>query len=268
MFGHRYDHRTLRRYIAVFGTLFNDVYVVRTNADGDTIGAERVPLTYGPKEKFLARVEQDPDLDRPVSVKLPTMSFELVGIRYNPERKLSTFAEIASPVETNGDVANVVYAPVPYSLSFELSIVAKTYTDGAQIVEQILPFFTPDWTVTVRLLDDPEVNIDVPVIFDGDATPLDSWDGDYSQMRSLTWSLGFTMHGVLFGPVTKQRVIKTAIGQWGWTTGSGETAVLKEIGVRPGLLANGSPTTDADLTVDSDEIDWNDDYGIVVEDRT
>jgi len=214
MFGRTFYHDTLRRYVILFGTLFNDVWINREDEDGNVKQSIKVPLAYGPREKFLARIEgiesqRDP-LQQPFSVVLPRMGFEITGFNYAPERKLPTrkhFVKTANA--TDSDKNDYMYNPVPYDISFSLSIFVKNTTDGTRIIEQILPYFTPEWTSTVQLIDDPDVTLDVPVVLTGSSQD-DVYEGSFEERRALIWTLDFTMKGFFFGPVYKKEIIKLA----------------------------------------------------------
>ena len=154
MVGHQYYNQVIRRYMVMFGTLFNDIVVQRFNQAGVRIQAIKVPIAYGPKEKFLARVEQNPDLQKKSSVSLPRIGFEMVGMQYMPERKLSNTQRRVQVSGTAGSNKSVksVFTPVPYDFNFNLSILVKNADDGVQILEQTLPFFTPDRTTTGKII--------------------------------------------------------------------------------------------------------------------
>lgn len=213
MFGRTFYHDTLRRYVILFGTLFNDVWINREDENGNVKQSIKVPLAYGPREKFLARIEgiesqRDP-LQQPFSMVLPRMGFEITGFNYAPERKLPTRKHFAKSNNTDEDKDNYIYNPVPYDISFSLSIFVKNTTDGTRIIEQILPYFTPEWTSTVQLIDDPDVTLDIPLVLTG-TNQDDVYEGSFEERRALIWTLDFTMKGFFFGPVYKQEVIKLA----------------------------------------------------------
>lgn len=213
MFGRTFYHDTLRRYVILFGTLFNDVWINREDENGNVKQSIKVPLAYGPREKFLARIEgiesnRDP-LQQPFSVVLPRMGFEITSFTYAPERKLPTRRHFAKSSTTDNDKNDYLYNPVPYDISFSLSIFVKNTTDGTRIIEQILPYFTPEWTSTVQLIDDPDITLDVPVVLTGTSQD-DVYEGSFEERRALIWTLDFTMKGFFFGPVYKKEIIKLA----------------------------------------------------------
>ena len=196
MFGNIFHHNTLRKYVILFGTVFNNIYVTRQNAGGETVQTIKVPLSYGPKEKYLASLEGNPNLDNKVAVTVPRISFEMTTFQYDPERKLNT---LNRKVKNNKSQ----YQPVPYNISFQMSILVKNAEDGTKIVEQILPYFTPEWTASVHLVPDMEDDPwDIPIILN-DISSEDTYEGNFETRRAIIWTLNFTMKGYLFGP-TKQ----------------------------------------------------------------
>lgn len=206
MFGHVFYHDTIRKYVILFGTLFNDVYIRKT--DGvDTTQTIKVPISYGPKQKFLARLTQDPQLNRPVAIQLPRMGFELTKISYASERKLPTINKIAVQNASDPGKLSYQYMPVPYDLDFNLYIMVKQARDGTRILEQILPFFTPDWTATLNLDSTMQHKYDVPVILNN-VSNEDSYEGNFVERRALIWTLTFTLKGYIFGPTRTSKSIK------------------------------------------------------------
>ena len=165
MLGTHFYHQTLRRLVIGFGTIFNNIVIQRKNSSGAVVQSIKVPLAYSPKEKFLARLEQQSDLsDRQVAVTLPRMGFEIAGINYDSTRKLTRVKKFRAVKTSNSTHLDYNYAPVPYNISFNLYSFTSSAEGGLQIIEQILPYFQPDYTVTVNII--PELNIkrDVPII--------------------------------------------------------------------------------------------------------
>lgn len=218
----------------------------------------RVPITYGPKDKVLSRVEQDPALSRPFSSILPYISFEMISMAYDGDRTMNSSGKIAGLDTRNKNLAQFVYNPVAWNFKFELNIMVKNLEDGSKILEQILPFFTPNWTATVRLIDDPIIEKDIPVTLDL-VTSEDNWSGNFDERRNMTHKLDFTMEGFLFGPVQKDRIIKFVKGNVMTDLGELDASVV----ITPGMTVDGLPTNDPALTVDWSEIDWTDDYGLI-----
>jgi len=204
-----YYHGIIRKCIVGFGTLFSDIYIDRKQGDsvtGTTIQRLQVPLAYAPKEKWLVRLDQDPNLENHTYVSLPRMSFEIIGYNYDPSRKVNRMQQIKCG-DGSGSVSTM-YSPVPYNLDLSLYILTKTQEDGLQIVEQILPTFTPEYTLTINVVPDMNVKIDVPIVLNS-VSVQDEYDGDFQTRRFVTHSLNFQMKMNLFGPISGQNVIDT-----------------------------------------------------------
>jgi len=209
MFGNEFYHETIRRYVIVFGTMFNDMVVHRRNNAGTIIKRIKVPIAYGPRAKFLSRIQQDPNLTKPDAISLPRMSFQIAGYNYDGTRKLTTVGQIKTPADQ--DMKNSsVYNPVPYNIDFELSIYVLNAEDGTMLLEQILPFFTPEWTNTMKLVDDLDLRMDVPVVLNSVNTE-DTYEDSYENRRTIIHTLNFTMKGYLFGPIRDKNIINTAL---------------------------------------------------------
>jgi hypothetical protein len=262
MFGHVYYHSLIRKYVAVFGTLFNDVYLNRYDTDSDMRTSIKVPITYGPREKVLARALADPDLNRMPSITLPRMTFEMTSLQYASNRKLNTIGKRVVKDTTDPNQLKYQYNPVPYDISFTLSVITKNADEGANIVEQILPFFTPEWTTSVELIPEMDYVADIPVVLDR-VSCMDEYEGDFLNRRAIIWTLDFTMKVYILGPIRKQGIIKFANTNIYDYTSSPNTH-LSSVDVRPGLLANGSPTTNSAATVSIDLIESDDNYGYIV----
>lgn len=269
MFGQSFYHGTIRKYVILFGTLFNDIVIEKEDASGDAVESIKVPLSYSPKEKMLARLNQDPTLDRKYSIQLPRMGFEMTSVSYSATRKLSTINRRAKTSSISNDRMNYIYNPVPYDFTFSLYIMVKNAEDGTRILEQILPFFTPEWTASVNLIPEMDIVMDIPVSLIN-VTPQDTYEGGFEDRRALIWTLDFTLKGYVFGPVRRSGVIKLAnINFYDSTLFSdvdssvGLADNLERIRVRPGLDANGDPTSNASISVPSANISANDNYGYI-----
>jgi hypothetical protein len=190
----------------MFGNLFNEIQVDRYNDTGTKIQTLNVPIEYGPKQKFIQRVTSDPTLNREISATLPRLGFEFTGMSYAPQRKLNSAHKISRGVNTGGLDFNYMYTPVPYDFNFSLHVLVKNTEDGTQIVEQIVPFFTPDFTVTMKMVPELSLNMDVPIELQSVASD-DSYEGDFDSRRIQTWQLDFTVKGYLFGPIKKFKYI-------------------------------------------------------------
>ena len=261
MFGHEWYHESLRRYVIVFGTMFNNVVVSRRDNTGTVQKRIKVPITYSPKDKLLARVETDPQLNNPVAMTLPRMGFEMSGMTYSPERKLNTIQKFTVPDPDDVNRKLSTFAPVPYDMNFQLNIMVKSAEDGTQILEQILPFFTPEWTNSVRLVDDLDIFMDVPLVITS-VTSEDAYDGDFETRRALIWTLDFIMKGYLFGPLAKKKIIKFTQSNF---TIDGFDEPIEVMEVYPGLTANGEPTTNPDIAVAPTTVEITDNWDTVVE---
>jgi hypothetical protein len=197
MLGTYYYHHIIRKTIIAFGTVFNQIYIKHQDANDQPYSELRVPLAYGPMQKFLARIEQQADLNKPVQTTLPRMSFEMTSIRYDPTRKVTVTQSFKA---SDGQNLKKVYMPVPYNIGFELSIFAKLNDDILQIIEQILPYFQPAFTLTVDLVDSIGEKRDIPLNLD-DISFRDDYEGDFSERRALIYTLKFTAKTYLFGPI-------------------------------------------------------------------
>lgn len=201
-------HRVIRKMVVSFGTLFNNIKLYRYNKAGTTeIERITVPLTYANKEKFYDRIVQDPNLARDVQVVLPRMAFEMTSINYDPLRKTSSFIEQFAP---SSGTQIKRFTRTPYNFDFSLYVYVRNTEDGTQIVEQILPFFNPDHTLTVDLLGDPSVKTDVPIILQTINQDISNAQGEEDQTRTIIWTLTFTIKGWLYGPVNESDVIRKA----------------------------------------------------------
>jgi len=282
MFGSEYYHETIRRYVVVFGTMFNDMVVWRRNNAGTIVKRIKVPIAYGPRAKFLSRIQQDPNLTKPDAISLPRMSFQISGYNYDPTRKLSTIGTIKVP--SDNQVNARVYNPVPWDIDFELSIYVLNAEDGTQLLEQILPYFTPEWTNTIKLVDDLDLRMDVPVVLNT-VTTEDTYEDAYESRRTIIHTLNFTMKGYMFGPVKDKNIINTAntrlfvvdgfsanIEAESNTISSNatlsNTLFFTTTQVRPGLDANGNPTTDPAITIPAANIAANDNWAYIVTTNT
>jgi hypothetical protein len=201
MLGKYYYHQIIRKTIVAFGTLFNQIYIQHLDAAGAVYDELRVPLAYGPTQKFLARIEQQPDLNKPVQITLPRMSFEMTSIQYDSTRK-SGITQTFKAVDSTDTKLKQVYFPVPYNIGFELNILTKLNDDALQIVEQILPNFQPGFTLTVDLIDSIGEKKDIPIVLDN-VSFQDDYEGDFSTRRALIYTLRFTAKVMLFGPVAE-----------------------------------------------------------------
>ena len=196
-------HEIFRKTVVAFGTLFNNIEIQRTNE------VFKVPLAYGPKQKFLARLDQTPDpTNKRVQMTLPRISFEINGITYDSSRKVSPTQKIK--IAKDNDENKNVFMPVPYNLNFQLAIISKTQEDGLEILEQILPYFQPHYNLPVRLLPEANETKDVPVILNS-VDYEDDYENNFQTRRAIIYTLQFTVKTYLYGPVTDSKIIKKAI---------------------------------------------------------
>ena len=245
MFEYFYNE-ILRKTIISFGTLFNGITIKQ---DGSTV---KVPLAYGPTQKFLARLEQAPNLSQATQISLPRMSFEFTGLTYDSSRKVTTTQTIAVKNPDDGTDIKKVFMPVPYNMQFELAIMCKLNDDALQLVEQILPFFQPQYNLTINLVSLINEKKDVPVVLEN-ITMDDQYEGDFTSRRVLLYTLRFTAKTYLFGPVTSasKDIIKTASVRY-LAGGSQSTQRDVTFAVQPRALKD---YTDDVVTTVSEDID-------------
>jgi len=269
MFGSQFYHQSLRKYVIMFGNMFNDLVVRRYDSSGNNISAIAVPLAYGPKEKFLVRITQDPNLDQQIAIQLPRMGFEMTTLNYDGTRRLTGVTRNVRVINDK-DKLDYNYAPVPYDLQFNLYAYVRNADDGAQILEQIAPYFGPEWTNQVRILPQTNIVIDVPTILNTISIE-DTYEGDFEQRRALIYTFDFTVKAYFYGPVRRQGVIKRSQIDFGIVTSNTSNKITMEdvantgrssrIVIVPGLLANGSPTTNSSASIPYNQINAEDDYG-------
>lgn len=207
MFGDHYYHSIIRKTVAVFGTMFNDIKLLRRGAEG-VESMIKVPVSYGPKQKFLARLDQQADFDEStkVALKLPRMSFEMVGLTYDSAAKQSMFNKL-NINDTVGDTQAVVTTSVPYIMDMELNIIVKNLDDGLQIIEQIIPNFQPTYNLSVNYLEGMKESFDLPITLNN-ISFTDDYEGDYEVRRAIIFTLNFSMKVRFFGGVDTRAVIR------------------------------------------------------------
>ena len=198
MLGTYYYHEIVRKTIIAFGTLFNDIRIRHQGEDGTNFSEIKVPLAYGPSQKFLARIQQQADLNKAVQITMPRMSFEMTNISYDATRKSSLVQTFKAC--SDGSKAKKVFMPVPYNIGFELNILSKLNDDALQIIEQILPYFQPHFNLTVDLVDSIGEKRDIPIILES-VSFQDDYEGNFDTRRSLIYTLQFMAKTYLFGPI-------------------------------------------------------------------
>lgn len=265
MLGHSvFNYDTLKKYIIYFGTVFNDISIKRDDASGTTAHLLRVPIMYGPREKMIARVLGDPSLypGRPQAITLPRMSFEITGMNYDSSRQLPGTHIVSVADADDNNALKTVYVPVPYNIEIRMTIAVKNAEDGAKIVGQILPFFKPDWTANLELIEGI-YSKDIPIEIVGNAQVDDHYEASFLDRRVITWTIPFRIRGYFFGPVVKKKIIKfTTINVIGGEQ-SENNSPMSTVTVSPGMDANGNPTTNADASVHWSEINIDDEYDFV-----
>lgn len=271
MFGQDFYFDSIRKYVALFGTLFNDLHIRRIDSTGNLSAYIKVPITYAPKDNMLARIFQDPNIDRPTATPtLPLMSFEMTSVDYDGSRKLNTIGRSAFRDSVDGtNKLRYQYNPVPYNFGFTLNIMVKNTEDGTKIVEQILPFFTPEFTVSVTLIPEISEKRDIPIILNR-VSQDSEYEGNLVDRTHITWTLDFTLKGYLYGPVKKTSIIKYANNVFYTPSienirdSVGQVDPVSYVQIQPGLTANGNPTSNSSLSIPVADIEVNDDFGYVI----
>ena len=208
MLGHQpFFHNTIRKYVSLFGSLFNDIFLVRETADRVQKERSKVPIAYAPKEKFITRLFSDPTLTKSISTTLPRMSFEMMGLRYDQSRKQQSTIRhrVTNPLDASHPQSG--YVGIPYEFDFVVSVYVRNIMDGLQIVEQILPFFLPDYTISATVSQELDIVKDIPIILKSVSEKID-YEGAFADgTRLITWDLEFTLKGWIFGPVSNSAII-------------------------------------------------------------
>jgi len=197
MLGTYFYHEIIRKTVIGFGTLFNDIHIRHQDKNGADLTDIKVPIAYGPTQKFLARIEQQPELNKSIAITLPRMSFEMTSLQYDSSRKAGVTQTFKASDGTN---LKKVFLPVPYNIGFELNVLCKLNDDALQIVEQILPFFQPSFNITIDLVNSIGEKRDVPIVLDN-ISFQDDYEGDFSTRRVLIYTFTFTAKTYLFGPI-------------------------------------------------------------------
>ena len=208
MLGTQFYNEAVRKTVIGFGTLFNNIELKKI-VDGQVLEVEKVPLAYGPKQKFLYRLQGNPVDGRKIAITLPRIYFEMTGIDYDSSRKTPATQKYKTIVQEDGKEVKTQYVPVPYNISFEVGILAKSQDDGLQILEQILPFFQPAFSMSIKFIPDMNEVKDVAVVLNS-VDFEDDWEDDFTTRRSLTYSMQFTAKTWIYGPYTKADVIRKA----------------------------------------------------------
>lgn len=210
MLGNHFYHERIRKSVAMFGSLFNNIYVLRKDSTNKVISQARVPLSYAPSTSFLDRIRENPDLvnDTKVAIKLPRMSFEIISFQYDSQRQLQ---KVNNLNRGTGNIRNKIYTYTPYIIGFQLNVYAKTQDDALQIVEQILPYFAPQYTLTIKpFADYTDIKEDVPITLNG-LTYSDAYEGALDNRRIIQYTLDFTMTANFYGPIAEATIIRKSI---------------------------------------------------------
>ena len=229
MFEHFY-YEAIRKTVIAFGTLFNNIYIKHKNNEGNVVSTSKVPFGYGPTQKFLARLEQSPNLSKPIQITTPRMSMEIVGLSYDPARKSSTMRGFISKDSENKPQKS--YLPVPYNLNFELSIFTKLEDDMFQIVEQIIPYFQPHYTITITAVEEIQEKKDIKFTLDN-ISMTDNYEGNFETRRALIWTLKFTAKTYIFLPVSNDPTESNIINKItiGFGAGSDSSTISNDIDI-------------------------------------
>ena len=209
MLNQKFYWGTVRKSIVAFGNMFNSISIDRLNASGETVQTLRVPLAYAPKQKFLARIAAQPQsYEQSFETYLPRLGFEMTGIQYDPNRRVSLVQQNRALNGSSTTSLNAQYAPTPYNIGMSLYVYTKNQDDGLQIIEQILPYFNPDYNLTLNAIPAMGIKNDLPIILDS-VNYEDEYEGDFSSRRAIIWTLNFTMKLNFYGPVNRQGIIRT-----------------------------------------------------------
>ena len=210
MLNQKFYWGTVRKSIVAFGNLFNNIHIDRRDDSGSVIQSLKVPLSYSPKNKFLARIAAQPEsFTQSFQTYLPRLAFEMTGLAYDPGRRISLVQQNRAANSTSTTL-NAQYAPTPYNIQVALYVYAKNQDDGLQIIEQIIPYFNPDYNLTMKTIPQMGIKNDLPILLNGISFD-DTYDGDFADRRSIIWTLSFTMKLNYYGPINRQGVIKKVI---------------------------------------------------------
>lgn len=211
MLGHSFYHRLIRKYVTAFGTLFNDIEITRRTNNNSRVEKMKVPISYASKEKFFSILNQDKNKNKKTQITLPRLSFNIEGYSYNPSTKLNTIQKFkqTNPADNNSFIT--AFSAVPYDISFSLNAFVRHTEDGTQIAEQIIPFFAPDFVVSLNLIDELNNPFDIPIVLNS-VSNQDTFEGSYEDLRIINWNFTFTMKAMFIGPLSDTgKIIKSAV---------------------------------------------------------
>ena len=254
MLGTYYYNEIFRKTIVAFGTVFNNLDIRHQDSSGNVTSIIKVPLSYAPIQKFLARIEQQADIESKKGITLPRMSFEMTSLTYDPSRKGTVTKQFKAFNKSNKKEIKKVFMPVPYNMGFELNIMCKLNEDALQIIEQILPYFQPAYNVTVKLIDELNETKDVPIVLES-IRMRDDYDGDYNKRRVLLYTLQFNVKTYLYGPIpsgSTPGIIKKVQVDYHTDTARSTPRSVRYVGT-PTATKNytGSQTTTLSQSIDS-----------------
>lgn len=259
-----YEHDLLRKYTIAFGALFDNIFINRHASDGDVEQKMKIPVSYGPKDKMLARVQGNPTGHNQVAITLPRISFEMKTVSYDPDRKMVSKKKIVASdptANTNNESYKSTYNPVPYNIGFTVWVMTKNVVDGTRIIEQILPIFKPQYTLRAELIPSMGISHDIAIVLDN-VQVQDDYEGVFEKRRAVIWTLQFMLKGFIYGPVSETGLIKRV------------EAVFRDLDtldiyatttVQPGLTANGEPTSNVALSIPYSEINEDDDWAYIID---
>jgi hypothetical protein len=251
MFHSPFYHFTMRKAVASFGSLFANIFVVKRDKDGKEVERVKVPLAYGPAERYIVRNQEDPELSRNYALKLPRMSFEIKSLEYDSQRKLNTLRKNIQPLPEDPTTVVRQYQGVPYKMTIELSIISKFIDDSNQIIEQILPWFTPAYTVTIRSIPGMNFLDDVAITLNS-LNLQDNYEDDWTTRRDVIWTLSFDLKVMFYGPTKQSPVIQRAIQDIYAANGD-----LND----PEVLAKQSRAIRSTITPNPDNVNYNEEFG-------
>jgi hypothetical protein len=253
-----------------FESCFNNIHIVRENPDQQQLQLLKIPLQQAQKDKLLLRADADPEIQRQAAIVLPRMSYQMTTMQYDPDRKLNTIGRNARKDDTDANKFKSQYNPVPYNFFFDLNVYVKNIEDGNRIVEQIIPFFTPEMTATLNLIPEMDLTVDIPIVLKS-VSYEDNFDGNFPEdRRMIIWTLQFIVKGYIYGPVQTKPIIKVSKMQFYMPAGNTITSTNSfsgQIVVQPGLDANGDPTTILVNSVPYSNIAVDDNYGYIVDNK-
>lgn len=273
MFGAPFFHDIFRKAHLIFGNLFNDVQVYRYDKDGQRIQTLAVPLEFGPKQKTITRVLSNPDFEKPTSIILPRMSFQFTSVTPNRELQLPKTQTHSRQIDVSGSkTMNQQFMPVPYQIGVELSIYSKNTYDAYQIIEGIIAYFSPEWSVSANMVPEMDYLDDVKIVLTNGVNLGDNFEvAEMENRRMIIHTINFTMNVNFYGPVRKSGVIKRVILNFYTPPGSGtvtdfdvaNTPLVVKYELVPGLTANGEATSNSADSIHYSLINDDDPYGFI-----